>query len=662
MSPPWAGSFFPAGWDASSRLTTGALGVFAEEDQSAPTRLRRDDLASRRLLGWPGLPEWLPGARTSQRTAAGDTLPWPQDPFWLCWRDLSVTGPAALLLWGARTSRDPGFSLGTGVGSPAFRAAYLLAGGGRALPAAVRPASGLWDFLTAVDAVSLPTEQGDLVLRNLDGVALTRLTAAAGTALLVPLPSGALPDAVAAAVWNGVRSQEDAVYAPALRTDAPVPTGLDLSGGRLGRPTGVTLDAAFTASALVLPTPRWPDPLPAHAPGAAPWASFRMPFGLDPTADAPATAYLWTQNSTAPGGHALSDAAGTALGTAHPIDLRNAWDTAGETVRCARRPGEDDAAFGGRLQRLWLAALISTARADPSGCRARVDRALSAGLGRTLIADAWTPGATALPADTRRADTGNDLARPATLQLTLSQGDIAPDPLETGVYACREDLSAWDRVSLTTSGLPLFLGRDYVLSPTDPTRLLLRRPLPPGADLTLQLSGHSAARPLLGGVPGRCPETGCETRRARATRVWGTATPFDGTTRSFAGAGDAFPLSALTGVSGATPSSRPLIAHRGPRTQTADAIGARRLEQPGGAFLTPLGGLLLGARHLPRWGDPDLSARRRGLPWDLDTAFAAPAGLYGGLDDTLIGDINAPGVDDTLIGQTNPLDLDGGTL
>ena len=260
-------------------------------------------------------------------------------------------------------------------------------------------------------------------------------------------------------------------------------------------------------------------------------------------------------------------ASGQPLGTAHAVDLPTGADAFGALLRVSRRPGEDDFAYLGRLQRL----LIVAGRRGTSGVSGSIVRQVCAFLGRASITGPWD-GVTGSPLD----------ANTAFLDpLDPPQSETAGDD---GIVLDRANGSS----SASLLGAHLFLangkllrlGRDYLL--TGPGSFVLRAPL--ARPLVIYSAQERAA---LGGRES-LRSVGAQSLPASghfATDVPGSPRLADSVSEF------ALPPGPLTGA-GNPLSCGPFLRGRGVSASGLDRIAARLLFQPGGGRRTPRGNSL----------------------------------------------------------------------
>jgi hypothetical protein len=546
------------------------------------TRVRQRALLVRKSLGFATLPSWMEGSSRSFLRDPDDAVPFPDTSFLHALRDAIYGTPAALLIFAARYSRDASLSLSTGIAAP--RSAYRLSAVTTGLPLSlsdgrtIRNADSLWDFMTAFDPVSLPTEDGSLILRNLDAPVLHTAASVRGYQQNPRIHFSSQDherDGNAAAIWDDARSLSDDGYLPPVMGVSPVSPGLDLSCDSLW-PDQIG-PWAYDAMRVAYPVPLEPSLIISDVPQAT-WPALTSPGFIGPVQPADGLNRLLLPGLPRTGGWAIS-AEGSPVGTAHLCTLVNGWDNAGELIRLPRREREDDLVYAGRQQRLWLACLLNVQKG--AATREGQERTLSGALCRSVIVPTWDGSAFDLPANTTRVD-ALDYSLP-TVVLSTTTGEISIT--DTSTLVSVEDLSAYRYLHVQLGEATLREGVDFVIQ--SGTTILLSSPM-------------TTTDPVVVIGQQRVPYVlDSEEQPAlfspQASRQPGAA--------------------AWTG---------PLLISRGPRVLTAGRIQGTQLLQAGGILPTALGQSICTRPSTPAWTSlPNINAPLVAPPFDLDTgAFA----------------------------------------
>lgn len=582
---------FPLGFEVGQRTEAfrsdwpvrASASLYARDVRTL-THMRQRALINRKSLGISSLPSWMKGSSRSFIREDSEAIAFPDSSLIHALRDMVYGTPTGLLLLSARFSRDSAQSLSTGMSWPhtVYQASVdtevpLQLADGRK----IRPADSLWDFLTAFDPISLPSEDNQtLILRNLDLPVIQKRQAITG---VVDNPHVTFTDvsyekdAPCAVVWNNSRSLSDTVYLPPVITVSPIVSGLDLScdslwpmgEGPWRDPTHLPAYPVPVQSSLVY----------ADAPTAWPQLTTT---GLIPSIT-PADGvhhFLLVGTANTNGWELLSE--GKSLAHAHLCELSNGWDDAGEMIRLPRRTRESDLVYSGRQQRLWLASILN--RTLGASTPEAQERTLSAALCLSVIVPAWDGIAFTLPKGTTRVNALDypDLLSDVILSLK-SQEVIKTSP---NTLRCIQDLSSYRHVHLISGSSTLHYNVDYRIKDGDGSVIELADPLL--ADSILDVSGQ-------GRLPFRLDSQESPTvlypePSRLSTDAW----------------------------------HGPLLISRGPKVYTCDAIKATRLLQPGASISTLLGSGVTSHTPIPSWKTAINTNVPASLPpFDLDMGVFA---------------------------------------
>ena len=330
----------------------------------------------------------------------------------------------------------------------------------------------------------------------------------------------------------------------------------------------------MTLHFLLTPVPLQPGILYADAPTQWPQLTAPGLLAAVPPADGMHRFLLPGAPSSA-GWELLSG--GVSLGHAHPCELSNGWDDAGELIRLPRRKRENDYVYAGRQQRLWLAAILNTTLG--AAAREGQERTLSAALCLSVIVSAWDGTEFSLPPGTTRVD-ALDYPQPlSSAVLSLSTNQV----IASGPTTLRStlDLSSYRYLNLLSGDTSLRQGVDYILAEGDGTTLYLQVPLADGAALDVIGQQRTPFRLDLEEMPTLIMP---EPSRLSSDAWQGS-----------------------------------LLITRGPVVQSCDAVLATRLLEPGGAVPTALGRGITGHLSTPAWSTtPNINAPSSLPPFDLD--------------------------------------------